>query len=81
MDDVIMHTETENTGFVLCSESLRFSLEVNCLSLQGPNDETSSSLQDLAHHMYLMTLEGRLHLAPLQNPHNILDGTYRFRAT
>ncbi|PMD49341.1 S-adenosyl-L-methionine-dependent methyltransferase [Hyaloscypha bicolor E] len=39
----------------------------------GPNDEYSNDLQDLAHHMYLMTLEGKLHLAPLDNPHNILD--------
>ncbi|KAL5319373.1 hypothetical protein ACEPPN_012424 [Leptodophora sp. 'Broadleaf-Isolate-01'] len=39
----------------------------------GPNDETSSELQDLAHHMYLMTLEGRLHLAPLNNPQTVLD--------
>jgi ribosomal protein L11 methylase PrmA len=30
-------------------------------------------MQDLAHHMYLMTLEGKLHLAPLENPQNILD--------
>lgn len=40
---------------------------------KGPNDEHSNNLQDLAHHMYLMTLEGKLHLAPLDNPHNILD--------
>ena len=40
---------------------------------KGPNDEHSNDLQDLAHHMYLMTLEGKLHLAPLDNPHNILD--------
>ncbi|KAG4427827.1 hypothetical protein IFR05_016691, partial [Cadophora sp. M221] len=39
----------------------------------GPNDETSSELQDLAHHMYLMTLEGHLHLAPINNPQNVLD--------
>ncbi|KAH8821457.1 S-adenosyl-L-methionine-dependent methyltransferase [Xylogone sp. PMI_703] len=39
----------------------------------GPNDESANDQQDLAHHMYLMTLEGRLHLAPIVNPHNILD--------
>ncbi|RDW89155.1 S-adenosyl-L-methionine-dependent methyltransferase-16 [Coleophoma cylindrospora] len=39
----------------------------------GPNDEHANELQDLAHHMYLMTLEGRLHHAPIVNPHNILD--------
>ncbi|KAJ8068411.1 hypothetical protein OCU04_003971 [Sclerotinia nivalis] len=44
----------------------------------GPNDEPSSDSQDLAHHMYLMTLDGKLHLAPLQDPQNILDvGTGR----
>ncbi|KAF7865759.1 hypothetical protein EAF04_005924 [Stromatinia cepivora] len=39
----------------------------------GPNDEPSSDSQDLAHHMYLMTLDGKLHLAPLKNPQIILD--------
>ncbi|KAF4624687.1 hypothetical protein G7Y89_g13482 [Cudoniella acicularis] len=39
----------------------------------GPNDEPANEQQDLAHHLYLMTLEGRLHVAPLDNPHNILD--------
>ncbi|KAI9650022.1 hypothetical protein NHQ30_000035 [Ciborinia camelliae] len=39
----------------------------------GPNDESSSDSQDLAHHMYLMTLDGKLHLAPLENPQNILE--------
>lgn len=28
---------------------------------------------DLAHHIYLLTMEGKLHLAPLGNPHNVLD--------
>jgi ubiquinone/menaquinone biosynthesis C-methylase UbiE len=40
---------------------------------KGPNDESANEQQDLAHHMYLMTLEGKLHLAPLVNPHKILD--------
>lgn len=39
----------------------------------GPNDEISSNLQDMAHYMYLLTLGGKLHLAPLSSPHNILD--------
>jgi len=39
----------------------------------GPNDEHANELQDLAHHMYLITLGGRLHLAPLNNPQEILD--------
>ena len=36
--------------------------------LQGPNDETANEQQDVAHHMYYLTLDGRLHLAPLNNP-------------
>ena len=35
---------------------------------QGPNDETANEQQDVAHHMYYLTLDGRLHLAPLNNP-------------
>ena len=44
----------------------------NLLS-KGPNDEHANEQQDLAHHIYLMTLEGRLHSAPLVNPQYILD--------
>ncbi|KAK2808344.1 hypothetical protein FQN50_004729 [Emmonsiellopsis sp. PD_5] len=39
----------------------------------GPNDEVANEQQDLAHHMYLITLDGQLHLAPLANPQEILD--------
>ncbi|KAF2099340.1 S-adenosyl-L-methionine-dependent methyltransferase [Rhizodiscina lignyota] len=40
----------------------------------GPNDEPANETQDLAHHMYLLTLDGKLHLAPIENnPHRILD--------
>jgi len=39
----------------------------------GPNDENSQDSQDLAHHLYTLTLGNKLHLAPLGNPHNILD--------
>lgn len=39
----------------------------------GPCDETANETQDLAHHMYLLTLDGKLHLAPIENPHRILD--------
>ncbi|KAK2747150.1 hypothetical protein FQN57_002407 [Myotisia sp. PD_48] len=39
----------------------------------GPNDEVANNQQDLAHHMYLLTLDGKLHLAPLSHPQEILD--------
>ncbi|KIW07628.1 uncharacterized protein PV09_01574 [Verruconis gallopava] len=42
-------------------------------SYWGPNDEHGNEIQDLAHHMYLITLGGKLHLAPITEPHNILD--------
>lgn len=39
----------------------------------GPNDELAKEILDFAHHMYLLTLDQKLHLAPLQNPQAILD--------
>ncbi|KAG0648200.1 Velvet complex subunit LAE1 [Hyphodiscus hymeniophilus] len=39
----------------------------------GPNDELANDQQNLAHHMYFITLEGKLHLAPIVNPQDILD--------
>ncbi|KAL4803137.1 S-adenosyl-L-methionine-dependent methyltransferase [Aspergillus unguis] len=39
----------------------------------GPNDEVANAQQDVAHHMYLLTLDSKLHLAPLDNPQEILD--------
>ncbi|KAI9711588.1 MAG: hypothetical protein M1820_002153 [Bogoriella megaspora] len=45
----------------------------------GPNDDRQNELVDLAHHMYLITLDGNLHLAPIGeggvrgNVHEILD--------
>ncbi|KAL9080341.1 MAG: hypothetical protein Q9157_000869 [Trypethelium eluteriae] len=44
----------------------------------GPNDDRQNELVDLAHHMYLITLDGNLHLAPIAdgvkgNVHEILD--------
>ena len=42
-------------------------------SYWGPNDELAKEILDFAHHMYLLTLDQKLHLAPLQNPHTILD--------
>lgn len=35
---------------------------------QGPNDEHAKEILDFAHHMYLLTLDHKLHLAPLKNP-------------
>ncbi|KAL2824368.1 S-adenosyl-L-methionine-dependent methyltransferase [Aspergillus cavernicola] len=39
----------------------------------GPNDEVANEQQDIAHHMYFLTLDGKLHLAPISNPQEILD--------
>jgi hypothetical protein len=39
----------------------------------GPNDELAKEILDFAHHMYLLTLDQKLHLAPIQNPQAILD--------
>jgi hypothetical protein len=39
----------------------------------GPNDELAKEILDFAHHMYLLTLDQKLHLAPLRNPQAILD--------
>jgi len=39
-------------------------------STQGPNDENANDQQDLAHHLYKLTLDERLHLAPIgPDPH------------
>jgi hypothetical protein len=34
----------------------------------GPNDEPAKEILDFAHHMYLLTLDHKLHLAPIKNP-------------
>ncbi|KAF1951808.1 S-adenosyl-L-methionine-dependent methyltransferase [Byssothecium circinans] len=39
----------------------------------GPNDELAKEILDFAHHMYLVTLDRKLHLAPLRDPQRILD--------
>jgi hypothetical protein len=39
----------------------------------GPNDELAKEILDFAHHMYLLTLDQALHLAPVENPQMILD--------
>jgi hypothetical protein len=42
-----------------------------------PNDEQEQARLDLQHHIWLLTLHGRLHLAPIDVPgaklHNVLD--------
>ncbi|KAF1842831.1 S-adenosyl-L-methionine-dependent methyltransferase [Cucurbitaria berberidis CBS 394.84] len=39
----------------------------------GPNDELAKEILDFAHHMYLLTLDQKLFLAPIQDPQTILD--------
>lgn len=39
----------------------------------APNDEIQNEQQDLAHHLWLLTLDGQLHLAPIHSPQRILD--------
>ncbi|KAF2727590.1 S-adenosyl-L-methionine-dependent methyltransferase [Polyplosphaeria fusca] len=39
----------------------------------GPNDELAKEILDFAHHMYLLTLDHKLHLAPIKHPQTILD--------
>lgn len=39
----------------------------------GPNDELAKEILDFAHHMYLLTLDHKLHLAPIKQPQTILD--------
>jgi hypothetical protein len=34
----------------------------------APNDEVQNDQQDIAHHLWLLTLDGRLHLAPVVDP-------------
>ncbi|KAI9707946.1 MAG: hypothetical protein M1820_004365 [Bogoriella megaspora] len=38
-----------------------------------PNDEEMNHHEGIAHHLYLVTLDNELHLAPLENPKRILD--------
>ncbi|KAJ0416783.1 S-adenosyl-L-methionine-dependent methyltransferase [Aspergillus carlsbadensis] len=38
-----------------------------------PNDEDELDRMDLEHHIFLLLLEGELHLAPLSDPQRILD--------
>jgi len=38
-----------------------------------PNDEVEQDRLDMMHHVYSLILGGKLHLAPLKNPQNILD--------
>ncbi|KAK2757597.1 hypothetical protein FQN54_004566 [Arachnomyces sp. PD_36] len=38
-----------------------------------PNDEDELDRMDFEHHIFSLLLEGRLHLAPVESPQNILD--------
>jgi SAM-dependent methyltransferase len=43
-------------------------------SYWGPNDEKQNNQLDLAHNLYLLTLDGQLFLAPIgDSPQNVLD--------
>ncbi|KAH8696286.1 S-adenosyl-L-methionine-dependent methyltransferase [Talaromyces proteolyticus] len=39
----------------------------------GPNDEQAQEQQDLSHHLWCLTLRGKLYLAPIEKPQSILD--------
>ncbi|KAE8441212.1 hypothetical protein EG329_005612 [Mollisiaceae sp. DMI_Dod_QoI] len=39
----------------------------------APNDEVHNDQQDMAHHLWLLTFDNKLYLAPILNPHNVLD--------
>ncbi|KAE9378337.1 S-adenosyl-L-methionine-dependent methyltransferase [Stipitochalara longipes BDJ] len=39
----------------------------------APNDEIHNDQQDMAHHLWLLTLDNKLYLAPILNPQTILD--------
>ena len=39
----------------------------------GPNDEVQNDQLDIAHHMFLILLGQKLHLAPIRYPQRILD--------
>ncbi|KAI9742132.1 MAG: hypothetical protein M1834_000522 [Cirrosporium novae-zelandiae] len=38
-----------------------------------PNDETENERLDLQHHLFLLSMDNKLHLAPLKNPQKALD--------
>ncbi|KAJ6026384.1 S-adenosyl-L-methionine-dependent methyltransferase [Penicillium canescens] len=38
-----------------------------------PNDEMEQDRLDLTHHIYLMIMNGALHLAPVKTPARVLD--------
>lgn len=46
----------------------------NNLISRGPNDEQAANHLDIANHLFLLTLDGQLHLAPIgDNPQRVLD--------
>jgi hypothetical protein len=38
-----------------------------------PNDDAEQDRLNLQHHLWTLTLDGRLHLAPIENPQRVLD--------
>ncbi|CAG8974169.1 hypothetical protein HYALB_00013600 [Hymenoscyphus albidus] len=38
-----------------------------------PNDDVEQERLNLQHHLWTLTLDGRLHIAPTDNPHRVLD--------
>lgn len=39
----------------------------------APNDEDQNDQLDIAHHIFLLLLDGKLHLAPIEEPQMVLD--------
>lgn len=39
----------------------------------GPNDDQAQDQQDLSHHVWMLTLKGKLFLAPVTSPQHVLD--------
>lgn len=66
-----MHTKMGVIGSV-CVDSVHTIRMLTGDCKQGPNDESAMEGQDLAHAMYNLTIDA-LHLAPLEDPAEILD--------
>lgn len=39
----------------------------------GPNDEKAQDQQDLSHHLWTLALKGKLFIAPIESPRQVLD--------
>lgn len=53
------------TGFVF----MRLCIVDGAHTKKGPNDESANEQQNMTHHLYKLTLDQELHLAPIENPH------------